>query len=76
MLNIAEGAGEYSEADNARFYRMARRSAVECAAVLDIADRLRLNETEPLSLARQHVVRIVSMRVSLIRSRRRSISGG
>ncbi len=28
-LNIAEGAGEFSSADKARFYRIARRSATE-----------------------------------------------
>jgi four helix bundle protein len=33
MLNIAEGAGEYMPAEKARFYRMARRSAFEAAAV-------------------------------------------
>jgi four helix bundle protein len=32
-LNIAEGAGEFSGAEKARFYRMAKRSATECAAV-------------------------------------------
>lgn len=34
-LNITEGAAETSGAENARFYRMARRSAAECAAILD-----------------------------------------
>ena len=29
-LNIAEGAGEYSNSEKIRFYRMARRSATEC----------------------------------------------
>ena len=33
-LNIAEGAGEFAPADKAHFYRMARRSATETAAVL------------------------------------------
>jgi len=32
--NIAEGAGEFALADKARFYRMARRSGTECAALL------------------------------------------
>lgn len=36
VLNIAEGAGEFKPAEKARFYRMARRSSAECAAVLDI----------------------------------------
>jgi four helix bundle protein len=32
-LNIAEGAGEYAIDEKARFYRMAKRSATECAGV-------------------------------------------
>src|SRR5215470_11557056 len=33
-LNVAEGAGEFAQADKARFYRMARRSGTECVAIL------------------------------------------
>ena len=36
VLNLAEGAGEYRPAEKARFYRMSRRSAAECLAVLDL----------------------------------------
>jgi four helix bundle protein len=36
-LNIAEGTGEFSKAEKARFYRMARRSAFELSAALDVA---------------------------------------
>src|SRR5262245_37085003 len=36
VLNIAEGAGEFAPAEKARFYRIARRSANECAAILDV----------------------------------------
>src|ERR1700729_1218886 len=35
-LNIAEGAGEYAIDEKARFYRIAKRSATECAGILDI----------------------------------------
>ena len=35
-LNIAEGAGRSSRADMARHYVIARGSAMECAAVLDV----------------------------------------
>ena len=38
MFNIAEGADEYSLGDKARFYRIARRSAGECDAVLDAVE--------------------------------------
>ena len=41
-LNIAEGAGEFSKPDKARFYRFARRSGTECAAALDVAVRLEI----------------------------------
>ena len=37
-LNIAEGAGEYSSNEKCRFYRMAKRSTTECAAIFDIRD--------------------------------------
>ena len=37
VLNIAEGAGRFSPADKARFYAIARGSATECAAIVDIA---------------------------------------
>jgi four helix bundle protein len=35
-LNIAEGAGEYSRAEKNRFFRIARRSAWECSASVDL----------------------------------------
>lgn len=38
-LNIAEGAGEFSPGDKARFYRIARRSAAECGGILDVLER-------------------------------------
>ena len=39
-LNIAEGSGEHSLPEKARFYRMAKRSATECASILDVCRRL------------------------------------
>ena len=35
-LNIAEGNGKFSAADRARFFEIARGSALECAACLDV----------------------------------------
>lgn len=73
-LNIAEGAGEFAPVEKARLYRIARRSAVECAAILDIAVRLGLRPPE--TAARDDIVRIVGGVVRLIQScERRSDSG-
>ncbi len=41
-LNLAEGAGEFAPREKARFYRMAKRSATECAAVIDLSERVGL----------------------------------
>jgi len=65
VLNIAEGAGEFSPPEKQLFYRMARRSAVETAAVLDILERRRSLPAETLQPARELVVRVVSMLVRL-----------
>jgi four helix bundle protein len=46
-LNIAEGAGEYSCNEKGRFYRMAKRSASECVAIIDACYHLKLvDETD------------------------------
>jgi len=67
-LNIAEGAGEFSGAEKARFYRMAKRSAHECAAVLDVAKRRSLIAHEHFAQGRSLLLRIVGMLVKLVRS--------
>jgi len=67
-LNIAEGAGEWSGADKARFYRMARRSATECAAVLDVCRTLRVSDEARLSQGRELLIRAVQMLVRLARN--------
>jgi four helix bundle protein len=67
-LNIAEGTGEFSKGDKARFYRMAKRSATECAAVLDICRELQIATALPLIQGREILITIVSMLIKLIRS--------
>ena len=68
--NIAEGAGEYSSREKARFYRMARRFATECAAILDVFETLKLDESKELAGPRELLMRIVAMLVGLVKTKR------
>lgn len=67
-LNIAEGAGEYSINEKNRFYRMAKRSATECAGILDICQRLQLIKEDLCLRGRELLLRIVAMLIKLTRS--------
>ena len=64
-LNTAEGAGEFAANEKARFYRMAKRSATECAAILDVCGRLELVAPATHNEARELLLRIVSMLTKL-----------
>ncbi len=66
-LNIAEGAGEFSGKEKTRFYRMARRSATECAAILDVCSRLGLAEKDCLEVGRGLLIRVVEMLTQIVR---------
>ena len=66
-FNIAEGAGEFSVADKARFYRIARRSATESAAILDACNLLALADASAYRDGRALLLRIVAMLVALTR---------
>jgi len=67
-LNIAEGAGEYASSEKIRFYRMARRSATECASIFDICQQLRIINEEQLQISRELLLRIVAMLTKMSRS--------
>ena len=64
-LNIAEGAGEFAAAEKARFYRMAKRSATECAAILDVCRRIDALTPGAHNEARGLLLRVVSMLTKL-----------
>ena len=60
-LNIAEGSGEFSTNEKSRFYRMAKRSATETAAILDVSKRLNIVHEDNYKLGRDLLIRIVMM---------------
>jgi four helix bundle protein len=68
--NIAEGAGEFSRVEKARFYRMSLRSATECAALLDACRRLKLGGDPHIDSGRALLIRIVSMLTTMVRKLR------
>ena len=72
VLNIAEGASEFSRADKQRFYRMARRSATESAATLDIIARRKHAPADLLTKARGYLERVVAMLVRMSQASSRS----
>lgn len=64
-LNIAEGNGKYTDTDRCRFFDMARGSALECAACLDVLlAKNRIKQADP---GKKMLIGIVSMLVGLIR---------
>lgn len=65
-LNVAEGNGKYTAADRCRFFDMARGSALECAACLDVL--VAKKRMDSAASGKAILVRIVSMLVGLIRS--------
>ena len=76
VLNIAEGAGEYRPLEKARFYRMSRRSAFECAAIVDVGRVKGVVAPETRQLARDLLVQIASALSGLANSmERRAVEG-
>ncbi len=68
VLNIAEGAGEFSPDEKRRFYRIARRSATEAGAILHIYARRGYGSQDQIEAARGLLVRVVSMLVQMTKS--------
>ncbi len=67
-LNIAEGNGKFAIRDRCRFLDIARGSALECAACLDVLTAKRLVEEETIRPGKEQLVEVVSMLIGLINS--------
>jgi four helix bundle protein len=61
VLNIAEGAGEFSPREKARIYRIARRSAWETLAALDLCVRSGFFTMDDVGIAVQQIDEVTAM---------------
>lgn len=61
VLNIAEAGGRRSRRDKARYYAIARGSATEVAALLDILELRRLASPAAIRSGRRLAIRVVQM---------------
>src|SRR6266513_6231114 len=66
-LNIAEGNGKFSARDRARFLEMARGSALECAACLDVLVARKLAKSDQVGEAKGQLAGIVRMLIGLLK---------
>ena len=67
-LNIAEGSGRATEADASRHFAIARGSAMECAAVLDVIRIMGLADEQQHQQASGLLARLVAMLTKMSRS--------
>ena len=67
-LNIAEGSGKYTGRDQARFYDIAKGSALECGACLDVVVAMGIAPVGRVQEGKGAVRGIVSMLTGLSRS--------
>jgi len=66
-LNIAEASGKTSSADRARFHAIARGSAMECGAIVDLLALQQLAPMPQLDEAKGLLVRVVGMLTKMCR---------
>ena len=66
-LNIAEGCGKTGSADKQRFYAIARGSAMECAAVLEVCGVIGITDPILLKEGKDLLTRVVAMLTKMCR---------
>ncbi len=67
MLNIAEGAGRFTNPDKRNFYVIARGSVFECVAILDLLVEEGIIKKEQFSLLYNNAEELSKMLFSMIK---------
>ncbi len=67
-LNLAEGNGKFTGSDRCRYFDIARGSALECAAALDVIVGKKQASLDRVAEGREILIDIISLLVGLIRS--------
>ena len=67
-LNIAEGNGKYTPPDRCRYFEIARGSALECAACLDVLVAKGKCTADQIQIGKALLHDVVSLLIGLIRS--------
>ena len=68
-LNIAEGCGKPAPADRARYHGIARGSALECGAVLDVCGLMGHASVDEIRDGKRLLGRVVAMLTRMCRCR-------
>ena len=67
-LNIAEGNGKFTKRDRCKYFDIARGSALECAAALDVLVAKTILKDDEIITGKEILIKVVSMLVRLIKS--------
>ena len=67
-LNIAEGNGKWTRKDRCRFFDIARGSALECAAALDVSVAKKMIAPSEITSGKESLAELVRMLVGLIKA--------
>ncbi len=65
--NIAEGSGEKPGLERSRFYRISRRSATECSALLDVIAARQMEPKARVAEGKALIHRVIAMLTALAR---------
>ena len=67
LFNIAEGNGKFSAKDRSRYLEVARGSALECAACLDVLLARKLVTEQQVEEQKEKLARIMQMLIGLLK---------